>query len=187
MAPVAERSSASRGRTRFRHRLDRRGRLRAADLFRFLRLFGHGGRARADVRFPLSRELQPALAAARSPNSGGAGTFRCRVVPRLPLHPARRKPRGRWRPTESHAVRCSSALWHGASWNFLIWGPVPWTIPGRWNASRRSAQRWRRCRGHRAYRLVLPVVLFGWVFFRAPTLERGAWPVGRMFAFESVS
>ena len=35
-----------------------RGVLRAADLFRLLRLFGHGDRDRADVRLPLSGELQ---------------------------------------------------------------------------------------------------------------------------------
>ena len=67
--------------------------LRAADLFRFLRLFRHGDRARANVRFPLSRKLQlslrghvdTGLLAALAHDAVG-------VVSRLRLHPARREP-----------------------------------------------------------------------------------------------
>ena len=51
-----------------------------ADLFRFLRLFRHGDRARAVVRHPAAGEFPLALSGhSRSSNSGGAGTSRCRA------------------------------------------------------------------------------------------------------------
>ncbi len=61
-------------------RLARRVRLRLPDLLRFLRVFRHGDRARADVRVPFPGELRLALQDRnRSPSSGAAGTSRCRA------------------------------------------------------------------------------------------------------------
>ena len=46
------------------------------------------------------------------------------VVPRLPLHPARRQPRAARRAATSNLVTVFflCGLWHGASWNFVLWG-----------------------------------------------------------------
>jgi alginate O-acetyltransferase complex protein AlgI len=66
-------------------------------------------------------------------------------------------------------VMLFGGLWHGASWNFLIWGG----LHGSFLVVERSL-------GKRALYHALPrparvaltfvIVLFGWVFFRAPDL-----------------
>ncbi len=63
-------------------------------------------------------------------------------------------------------------LWHGASWNFILWGG--WH--GAWLAIERSTglatergSRWGWSYPFRAL-LTFGVVLFGWVLFRAPGL-----------------
>ena len=68
----------------------------AADLLRLLRLLRHGHRPGADVRLRLPRELRLALPR-RSHHRVLAALAHLAVelVPRLPLHPARRQPRGR--------------------------------------------------------------------------------------------
>jgi D-alanyl-lipoteichoic acid acyltransferase DltB (MBOAT superfamily) len=78
-------------------------------------------------------------------------------------------------------------LWHGASWNFVVWG----TLHGGALAVTRMWQRWRGKRPGTAVGSVLATlatfhfVCLAWIFFRAPsfahatlTLEqlgRGAW------------
>ena len=76
-----------------------------------------------------------------------------------------------------------TGAWHGASWNFVIWG--------LWHGLFLSLERIAPVgamleRMPRVVRTgyVLLVVLVGWVFFRAPTLEHASLYVGRMFAFE---
>lgn len=59
-------------------------------------------------------------------------------------------------------------LWHGASWNFVVWG----LIHGAFLVIERAGfagviARWPRAIGH-VY--ALAVAMFGWVFFRADTL-----------------
>lgn len=69
-------------------------------------------------------------------------------------------------------------LWHGAGWNFLIWG----LLHGAALALQRAWQRQREAAGRRpllrgplghavAMALTFHYVCFAWVFFRAPTLE----------------
>lgn len=72
-------------------------------------------------------------------------------------------------------------LWHGASWNFVIWGLIHGaflagerTIAGRW-----VAQCWRPVQ--HAY--VLFVVICAWVFFRAETLDYALAYLAAMFGF----
>lgn len=63
-------------------------------------------------------------------------------------------------------------LWHGASWNFVVWGLFhgAFLVIERLGLAR-VAQTWWRPFRH-AYLLL--VVMVGWVFFRADTLS-GAW------------
>ncbi|HZS41823.1 MAG TPA: MBOAT family protein [Polyangia bacterium] len=69
-------------------------------------------------------------------------------------------------------------LWHGASWNFIIWG----LIHGLFLVIERAGLGERLARAPsvvaRAY--TLGVVLFGWVFFRAATLGSSAAMVAAM-------
>ena len=61
-------------------------------------------------------------------------------------------------------------LWHGASWNFVLWGGMQGGVLAaeRWfgvRAPRSSLAQWIR-------RLaVFHLVCFAWIFFRAPTLH----------------
>ena len=59
-------------------------------------------------------------------------------------------------------------LWHGASWNFLVWGLFHgvFLVVERLGLARVITQGWRPLR--HAYTLL--VVMIGWVFFRADTL-----------------
>jgi len=72
-------------------------------------------------------------------------------------------------------------LWHGASWNFVIWG----LIHGAFLAAERTAfghwvsRLWRPLQ--HAY--VLLVVACAWVFFRAETLDQAITYLGAMFGF----
>ena len=64
---------------------------------------------------------QPYLAI--TPTSGAAGTSACQLAARLPLHPSRRQPRKRIFTLRNLILTMLlGGLWHGASWNFVIWG-----------------------------------------------------------------
>ena len=84
-------------------------------------------------------------------------------------------------------------LWHGASWNFVVWG----TLHGGALAVTRMWQRRRggESKGSVVGRVVATIatfhfVCFAWVFFRAPTfahatlaleqVARGAWTMGHI-------
>ncbi|MCF8371346.1 MAG: MBOAT family protein [Bacteroidales bacterium] len=73
-----------------------------------------------------------------------------------------------------------TGLWHGASWNFVVWGLyhglfllierlVPFTIPEKYNFLKRI--------------YLLLVVAVGWVFFRADNLDHAANFLSKMFTF----
>lgn len=61
-------------------------------------------------------------------------------------------------------------LWHGASWNFVIWGLLHgfFLVLERIGASKVLAYLWQPLR----HLYTLTVVLLGWVFFRTATLEQ---------------
>jgi len=85
-----------------------------------------------------------------------------------------------------------SGLWHGASWNFVIWGGlhgiyqvIETTTYGyrtkmveRFNIDRTSV-------GHKFYRIMLTfmLVVFAWVFFRANTLTDSVYIFKNLFVF----
>jgi Predicted membrane protein involved in D-alanine export len=83
-------------------------------------------------------------------------------------------------------------LWHGASWNFAIWGLLHGTALAVTRAfqskSRTPAAGWRRI-----VRIVVTVnfVCFTWIFFRSPTLDAAIGILNRIasltISFENVS
>ena len=93
-------------------RLARTRLLHAADLLRLLRLLRHGDRPDAHVRLPHPRELQlPVRRAQRARVLAALAHLAVELVPRLPLHPARRQSRRRAsaRTATSRSCSCSAA------------------------------------------------------------------------------
>jgi alginate O-acetyltransferase complex protein AlgI len=73
-------------------------------------------------------------------------------------------------------------FWHGASWNFLIWG----TIHGAWLAFERVLGKesfYARAPAVVRTALTFLIVNIAWVFFRAPTLKSATNYLGSMLAF----
>ena len=70
-------------------------------------------------------------------------------------------------------------LWHGASWNFVIWGLFhgAFLVVERLGLAARIRRLWAPLR--HAYLLL--VVMVGWVFFRADTLRGAVGFLGAMF------
>jgi alginate O-acetyltransferase complex protein AlgI len=82
-------------------------------------------------------------------------------------------------------------LWHGASWNFVIWGGIhgaalalhkAWTV---WKplASLKDNAIFQPIWTWLARALTLGVVLLGWIFFRATTFSDAASYLGRMISW----
>jgi alginate O-acetyltransferase complex protein AlgI len=78
-------------------------------------------------------------------------------------------------------------LWHGASWNFIIWGGIHgaalafhkmWTtkFPPARTPTTSIGKLWRTA----SHAMTLGVVLVGWVFFRAQTLDAAVDFIRRM-------
>lgn len=75
-----------------------------------------------------------------------------------------------------------TGLWHGASWNFVVWGLFhgafllierinPIQLPSKFNFIKRI--------------YVLLVIIIGWVFFRAVDLSYSLRFIGKMFLFSA--
>ena len=73
-------------------------------------------------------------------------------------------------------------LWHGASFNFIIWGA--------WHGAVQSVERvwrdrkpawWRPIPAWAGVALTFHIVLFGWIFFRAPTLPEATTYLAGLF------
>lgn len=72
-------------------------------------------------------------------------------------------------------------LWHGASWNFVIWGGYH----GAALAAERALRGKREPNGLARIPftiLTFVIVCMGWVFFRAKTLSAAAYVLGQMFS-----
>ncbi|HRH66731.1 MAG TPA: MBOAT family O-acyltransferase [Bacteroidia bacterium] len=74
-----------------------------------------------------------------------------------------------------------SGLWHGASWNFVIWG----ALHGLYVILERVFHREKS--GHHPYRIVLTflVVTFTWIFFRATTWSDAVHVITHLFQFQT--
>jgi alginate O-acetyltransferase complex protein AlgI len=101
---------------------------------------------------------------------------------------------GRWRTYRNLMITMLlGGLWHGASWNFILWGALhggALAVHRVWQESRANVwmdqqviRRWLgRIIGHG---LTLGVVLIGWILFRAQTFD-GAWEyLNRIFTWSS--
>ena len=75
-------------------------------------------------------------------------------------------------------------LWHGASWNFVIWGGYHGSLLALERAASRKHFEQRPSMPIYPLRALLTLVLVccGWVFFRAATLPDSAYVLGQMFA-----
>ena len=78
----------------------------------------------ADVRVPVPRELRlPVRVAVGAGVLAPVAHVALALVPRLPLRAARREPHGGLRTyLNLVTVFFLCGLWHGASWNFVVWG-----------------------------------------------------------------
>ena len=79
------------------------------------------------------------------------------------------------------ATMLLGGLWHGASWNFVIWGGYQGT------ALALERLIWRRQERKGMVRipfglLTFAVICVGWVFFRAKTLPAALFVIGQMFS-----
>ena len=78
-------------------------------------------------------------------------------------------------------------LWHGASWNFLIWGGYHGTLLAIERAvrgDRRNREGWSWFYPLQ-WLVTFALVLVGWVFFRAADLHQSLAVLGQMFGHPS--
>ena len=76
-------------------------------------------------------------------------------------------------------------LWHGASWNFVIWGG----IHGFWLALERAFllknSLWNsRANGFIRWLVTMHVVCFAWIFFRTPDFASAQLALSRLFSMD---
>ncbi len=76
-------------------------------------------------------------------------------------------------------------LWHGASWNFVLWGALhggALAVTRMWQRARRGARGGAAPRLRRALAILATFhfVCFAWVFFRAPTFADAALVLGHL-------
>ena len=165
-------------------RVARPHRLHAANLFRFLRLFGHGDRARPNARVSLSGKLRLALPLGaiirefwRRWHMTLSRWFRDYVY--IPLGGNRH---GRLRTfVNLWLVFFLCGLWHGAGLTFIAWGLYHGLLlilerfaHTRWN--------WRPS-GVFGVALSFILLLIGWVLFRSPTLATAGHYLAAMALF----
>jgi len=80
-------------------------------------------------------------------------------------------------------VFLASGLWHGASWNFVIWGAYHglWLVVERAFLLKLFARIWNPVRAI----ITFFIVVIGWVFFRVETLNDALACLHKLFAFSS--
>jgi alginate O-acetyltransferase complex protein AlgI len=83
-----------------------------------------------------------------------------------------------------------SGLWHGASWNFVIWGAIHGIIQISSIVTKRFRENIKRklnindkSFGHKLFQigLTFSIVTFAWIFFRAETFEDSIYIIKNLF------
>jgi len=77
-------------------------------------------------------------------------------------------------------VMLLGGLWHGASWNFVIWGAIHGGMLGFERAQGKSSP-WRRMPGPLQMLITFVIVCIAWVFFRATDLDAALGYLAMMF------
>jgi alginate O-acetyltransferase complex protein AlgI len=102
--------------------------------------------------------------------------------------------RSKWRPYPNLLLTMVlGGLWHGASWNFVIWGALHGAGLVIVRAFQTLAGTAKSTGFWRYFNIVLTFhfVVFAWIFFRAPTFELASAIIGRIgshtIAFDNVS
>ena len=93
--------------------------------------------------------------------------------------------RGRWMTYRNLMLTMLlGGLWHGASWNFLIWGGYHGALLSAERAIRGGREPRRELNFLDPLRIVFTfaLVTVGWVFFRAADLHQSAYVIAQMFA-----
>jgi len=80
-----------------------------------------------------------------------------------------------------YIVMLLGGLWHGASWNFVIWGGIHGSVLSIERAFGKDAL-YRRLPESLKIALTFGIVLISWVFFRARTISEAFAYLGGMFA-----
>jgi len=81
-------------------------------------------------------------------------------------------------------VMLLGGLWHGAAWNFVIWGALHGGMLALERANGRRALYWMLPKPLRVA-LTFLIVVFSWVFFRSETLAEAGQYLGSMFGLGS--
>lgn len=81
-------------------------------------------------------------------------------------------------------VMLLGGLWHGASWNFVIWGAIHGIMLGVERAQGKDSA-YRRLPGALRVAVTFVLVLISWVFFRAADLPSAMLYLGSMFGMVS--
>ena len=92
--------------------------------------------------------------------------------------------RGRWTTYRNLMITMLlGGMWHGASWNFLIWGGYHGALLSVERAAGGSEPRksWNMLDPLRAI-LTFGLVTIGWIFFRAADVHQSVAIIGQMFA-----
>jgi alginate O-acetyltransferase complex protein AlgI len=94
--------------------------------------------------------------------------------------------KGIWRTYFNLAVvMLLGGLWHGASWNFIIWGGIHGGMLALERARGKDAF-YRRMPGPCRVTTTFFIVLMAWVFFRAPDLPAALGYLGSLFGLATV-
>ena len=94
--------------------------------------------------------------------------------------------KGVWRTYVNLAVvMLLGGLWHGASWNFVIWGGIHGGMLVLERAQGKNAF-YRRMPGPCRIAMTFLIVLIAWVFFRTPDLPAALTYLGSLFGLATV-
>jgi len=93
---------------------------------------------------------------------------------------------GRWRTyVNLGVVMLLGGLWHGAAWNFVIWGALHGGMLALERGNGKRALYWKLPRPLRVAATFL-VVLISWVFFRSNTLNAALRYLGNLLGLGTV-